>query len=79
MAYLCVVRNTALLEAAMTRHQDSEQRCEVRAETANMVVSHQAQGDSAPSNTVVRNPAPDAAPAAAPAASIAYGTFRISR
>jgi hypothetical protein len=63
----------------MTRNQDNEQCSVLRAETANMVVRHQPQSDTAPSNTVIRNPAPDAAPAAAPSSSIAYGTFRISR
>lgn len=78
MTYLKVAR-LEWEKDAMTLHRDNEHCSVLRAETGNAVVHHQPQNDTAPSNTVIRNPAPDAAPAAAPSSSIAYGTFRISR
>ena len=61
----------------MTRHQDSEHGSELRADPANLVVL-KVESAVTQSNTVIRNPAPDAAPAAAPPSHI-YGTYRISR
>jgi hypothetical protein len=56
--------------------QDSDKRHSVRAESAKPSEAVR-QNDTGSSNTVVRNPAPDAAP---PAASPEiYGTFTITR
>jgi hypothetical protein len=63
----------------MTEH-NSEQRPTLRAGNVESAPVHVVpyRGDCASSNTVIRNPAPDAAPAAAPSSQI-YGTYRISR
>ncbi len=62
----------------MTVYQDEERSSILRVEDGHQLFGHQAQADTAPSNTVVRNPAPDAAPAAAPSSEI-FGSFRITR
>jgi hypothetical protein len=61
----------------MAREQ-AQQGSNVRVtNAATQQAPHQQQQQITPSNTVVRNPAPDAAPPAS--SSEIYGTFRISR